>query len=1442
MKFNFLEHLKLPDNLKKEFKLEKAKLEINKKEKKKILKLYFNKENDFTPEDFKDFYLAILDFKNNNKDINIDFENIFLNLKKYKPTIFDVYSFLYFILQNITKQKIEMSKLYLDFYEKEKSEDMIILIANNNTYNLISNHIDFIRNIFTNFSILKAKLFIRQDASKFNFEKAIEETKKELTILTKKANINSSNKTTNNLLFRNFKELDPSLNQEKEKIFFNGEITDLEIKKIGKNNNVLLNISLKGENNKLVFASQWFLEKNFKFNFNKGDFLTLYGDWKFDNYLKDYKINIKKIEQTDGPFISKNLSDNRVRTEFHIHTKMSTMDGVGSIEEYFKLANKSNIKGLAFLDHDSVQAFPEIYRIGKKYPDIKKIYGSEFSIFDDINEKIVFNSRDEDLRKNNFIYFDLETTGISPFVNEIIEFGAVKIKNGIKIDRLQLFIKPSIKIPKIITKITKIKDDDLKDAPSIKEAIPKIIDFFEDYILVAHNAKFDYSFINAALVKLGEKRLKNPVIDSLKVSWIVNSHLKSHRLGSVAREENQHYDDSVSHRADYDAEVLKNVFENMLHKLYELNIRNLNQLEKEIKTDLIKGRLFLKHISVIAKNQKGLKDLYKLISIAHINFYNKRIDNPSLPLSEILRIANKGNLLIGSACANGIFWEELNYLSGNIEELISYYDYLEIFPPSVYSYLTRNERFTKEQIEKIILEIIKLGEKYQKPVIVSSDAHYVYREDKIIRDIFIVNKGLGGKLHPLFIRNNPNYSNPDQHLRLSKELEVEFKFIKDKKLREKIIYDNTNLLYEKILDVSPIKDKLYPPEIVNSDDNLKNLIKENLKKNYGEKPDRKIIERINREVNSITKHKFAIIYYLSSLVVKKSLQDGYLVGSRGSVGSSLAATLSDITEVNPLEPHYVCKKCKHHFFVDNVLSGYDLEDKKCPICNSLMKGEGHWIQFETFLGFNGDKVPDIDLNFSREYQAKIHDYVKEILGDKNVYRAGTISTVAERTAYGYVKNWEEITNQKLKQVQLKHFAKLVEGTKRTTGQHPGGLIVVPKDKEIYDFTPINFPGNDLKSNWLTTHFDFHSIHDNLLKLDLLGHLDPSLLKMLQSLTNINPQEIPMNDKKVISLFKNSEALNYIANYTGEDLGILGLPEFGTKFVRDLVRDAKPKTFSELVMISGLSHGTDVWLSNAKNLISEKKATLQEVISVRDDIMRYLISKNVPSLESFKIMESVRKGLGLTENWEKLMLSHNVPNWYIESCKKIKYIFPKAHAVAYVMMAYRIAWYKINYPLEYYATFFTKRDTEWDILSLNKGLDGICNWKTNYRNKIEKDRTERDKAINETYTIVLEMYSRGYKIAPINLEKSKAETWVIDKKDNLLIPPFIIIEGLGNAAAKKLVEENIKQRFISLEDFRLRSGLNKTLIKKFSELEISDNLVIKSEQKKQILIDDLFHFN
>ncbi len=1367
------------------------------------------------------FFFDLVDKEEFNNKLKLENIKVVIDndVENIKNEILDIYQTILMLIE-MKNLSVRNSSFYLEF--NKEYEQIEIIVESSREYNFFLEEFKFFNNILKNFSILNYNISLKQDGKNFNKEKLFaKEVKKNDPIEKKKETIRKVD------MIRSV-YLNPLDRNEKEGVAFKGEIFRVEERKI-KNNLTILNYMICGPDKQVIdaiFVGR--LDKNFNV-YPKGTKVIAYGDWKKDNYSNEFKlknIRIEKLQEEEEELeIFKN---SKPRSELHVHTKMSVMDGVSSVEEYFKKAKEENIKAIAITDHNSVQSFPDLDFAAKKFKEIKPIYGVEFNAYDDTTQ-IVINPRDEELLRAEYIFFDLETTGISPYLNEIIEFGAVKQVNGSIVERKQLFIKPSKPIPKTITELTSITNEDVKDAKNIEEALIEIKEWIGDSILVAHNAFFDYSFLNSVYKKNGLGELKNPVIDTLKISWLVNKTLKNHRLGTVARNENQNYDESIAHRADYDAEVLQKTYENILYKLFDLDIRNLNQFNS--RSEEILPNVFDKHINVIAKNKKGLKDLYKLVSNSHIKYFDKKRGLPSLPLSEILK--NRENLLIGSSCSNGFLWDDISNDVNDLKERVKIFDYLEVFPPTSYSHLKRGEKYTDEDIQKMISTIIELGRESNIPVVASSNAHYSVKSNKVIRDIYITNKSIGGRIHPLFERRNPKLENPDNHLRTSSEMEAEFSFLPKEDV-EKIVYENPNNIVDSIENFFSIREGLYPPKIDNAEEKFKQLIDMNVERIYGKDVNPKILERIDKEVNSILKHGYGIIYYLSSLAVKKSLEDGFLVGSRGSVGSSIAATLSDITEVNPLEPHYICPKCKHHEFVEGYQSGFDLPDKKCPKCGEIMKGDGHWIPFETFLGFDGDKVPDIDLNFSRDHQANIHLYVKQVLGEDNVFRAGTISTVAERTAFGYVKNYIELTEKEneFNSARINYFASLAEGTKRTTGQHPGGLIVVPNDMEIYDFTPINFPGNDLNSNWLTTHFDFHSIHDNLLKLDLLGHLDPSSINMLQQLTKVDPLTIPMNDKKVLSLFLNNEALNYVENYTNDDLGIIGIPEFGTKFVRELVKDAKPKSFSDLVIISGLSHGTDVWLGNAKTLIENNIAKLKDVISVRDDIMTFLINKGLDKFLSFTIMESVRKGKGLKKEWETEMLNKDVPKWYIDSCKKIKYMFPKAHATAYVMMAYRISWYKINYPLEYYATFFTKRDTEWDIDSLYKGVEGILKFKEDFKKATKFELTERDKDINETYEIVLEMYSRGLTISEISLDKSKAKEWVIDKENNSLIPPFTVLEGLGEAVAQKFVEEREKQAFVNYDDFVKRSGVNKTLIQKLDEIGTLKNLERKNKVSKK----------
>lgn len=1367
-------------------------------------------------------------FKIKNKLVEEDYAHLISSLKKLDLpfqleevkikhllgilTASEIYSYLIKLIP-IFETEINNSHLYIELSHSATK----LFVTNYLTYKKIEKFFYVLSKLLFNSSIIVKPLELVLDfvEKREIATKSIEEKKEKLT-----------KNTSNNFVRPGFKLLNPSTKEEKSNIYFEGKAVECKAKKVKTKNGIkVIRSFIVGNNENAVLASHWGSGTEGPI-IKEGSYLRVYGNWKYDLYRKEYKISIDNYgswQYLNKEDLYKPIIDNSPvkRSELHIHTKMSYMDGVGSVEGYIEKAREIGLNAIAITDHDSVQTYPEIlnYLRLNNINNLKIIYGVELSILDDLNLKIVWNERDRDLLSSEYVFFDLETTGISPLVNKLIEFGGVKYKNGTIIDTLQFFINPEEEIPPHITELTNIKTEDVKNGPSIKEALLKIKEWIGDSILVAHNAKFDFDFLNAFFRKYNLGRLENIVIDTMGIARLVLPKIKNHQLGTIAKAEFIIYNEMDAHRADYDALILQKTYENLLHKLLDRGIRNVNQLNEYISKIL--NFSFPQHVIVLAKNQDGIKDIYKIISMAHTTYFSKERDRVVLPLSKLLEM--KKNLILGSACSEGFVWNAINSKSENLSEIIKMFDYIEIFPPNVYDFLIKTKKFTKKEIEFIIKEIINIAENTNIPVVATSNAHYINKEDKIIRDVYIHNKGIKGRRHPLFSWKYKNIEAPEQYLRTTSEMISDFEKFLDKSLVNKIVISNSNLIVNLIeKNITPLKDKLYTPQIANTKEEFLKLIEENILKNYGKNIKPIIEKRIKREIEAIIKHEYLIIYYLSSLVVKKSLEDGFLVGSRGSVGSSFAATMSNITEVNPLPPHYKCNHCKYHEFIDGIDSGFDLLDKKCPSCGEILKGEGHNIPFETFLGFDGDKIPDIDLNFSREYQSHIHKYIKNFLGEKNVYRAGTISTVANRTAFGYIKNYLEETKQDLEwsNSKIAFLAKKVEGTKRTTGQHPGGLIVVPNNLDINDFSPINFPGNDQKSEWKTTHFDFHSIHDNLLKLDLLGHLDPSSIRMLEKLTKVSPFDIPMNDKKVIQLFESNAPLQYIKNYTNDNLGIIGLPEFGTEFVRRLVIEAKPKSFADLIRVSGLSHGTNVWAGNARELILNEGKKLEEVISTRDDIMTYLIDKGIDKLLSFQIMESIRKGKGLTPEWEKIMRENGVPNWYIKSSKLIKYMFPKAHATAYVLMAYRVAWYKIYYPLEYYATFFTKRDTEWDIGSLYGGIDAI----KKFRKEIASNKfnaSERERLIVDTYEIVLEMISRGYKIEKISISKSLAATWQIDKETNSLIPPFLIIGGLGEVVANKIIEEREKKMYVSKKDFKERSSVNSTIYKYIEELGLLD---------------------
>lgn len=1195
-------------------------------------------------------------------------------------------------------------------------------------------------------------------------------------------------------------------------VYYEGFVFSFEEKK-AKTGTIIYSFCLGNKTSAVMCSVFDKAEKGLKLR--DGDAIRMYGTYENDEYKKIFQLKgfgTDSIQRISYNTLNEIKSDNsgHKRNEFHIHTKMSTLDGISNVEEYLRYAEAYNLNSITITDHNSVQSFPDAYKNSFK-SKVKINYGVEFDVYDDINTKIVINKREQNLVDAEYVFFDLETTSVSALLSEIIEFGAVKFKNNKVIDRKQIFIKPNKKISEFTTSLTSITNEHVEKAPKINEVIHEIKEWIGDSILVAHNASFDFHFLNKAYIDNGLGEIKNPIIDTMKVSWILHPNSRSHKLSTLSKNELVEYDPKIAHRADYDAEILCKVFERLLHKLLkEKNVRTLFELNKFNKE--IVDYFFPKHLIVISKNQKGLLDLNKLITLANIDYFNSKKKSSVLPLSIFYDKKLFENLLIGSSCSNGFLFDAiLNNDEKLIEKLIGIYDYLEVFPPSSYKHLVSSGQMESEDVEKIILKIIELGKEKKIPVIATSNAHYAGSNDKKFRDVIISAKRVGGGYHPLHNFRNPKSEKPDAHLRSTTEMFEEFERFLDLKTVEEIVLTNPDKLQSLIKEQKPIKDKLYPPTISGSEEKLLKIIENNTKELYGENINPIIKERIEKELKPILKHGFSIIYYLSSIAVKKSMDDGFLVGSRGSVGSSIAATLSGITEVNPLNPHYICKKCKHHEFDDSVDSGFDLPDKNCPVCKEKMIGDGHSIPFETFLGFNADKIPDIDLNFSRDNQNSIHMFMKEFLGEKNIYRAGTISTAAFKTSIGYVKSYEEAIGETFSKATVEWIASKIEGAKRTTGQHPGGLIVVPNDMDVNEFTPINFPGDDAEAGWKTTHFDFHSIHDNLLKLDLLGHLDPSTIRMLQNLTKVDPLKIPMNDEKVISLFKSHKALNYKINYTGEELGIIGLPEFGTSFVRELVRESKPKSFADLVRISGLSHGTNIWTGLAQKIIRDKEATLSEVISVRDDILTYLISLGLEESMSFNIMESVRKGNGITKEWEDTMRNKSVPEWYIESCKQIKYMFPKAHAVAYVMMAYRIAWYKINYPLEYYATFFSKRDVEMDLPRIIKGIPEMKKHIEEMKSLTKFERTKKHDDMIDTYNIIFEMYSRGIEFSNISIEMSGSTNYKVDYEKNKIIPPFSIMEGVGSTVAKQTTIKRKEKPFDSIEDFKKRSNLPKKVI-------------------------------
>lgn len=1167
-----------------------------------------------------------------------------------------------------------------------------------------------------------------------------------------------------------------------------------------------------------------------------GQTVRITGDVIYDTFLKCDTVMINKLETISE---SKRMDTAmEKRTEWHVHSTFSEMDGVCAIEEYIQTAYDWGMDAIGICDHQVVQAFPmaqhKIEALNKKNPNkpFKMLYGCEMLMVDP-EYKIVYNNNHTRLEDATFVVFDLETTGLSQRLDKIIEFGAVKMKHREVLETKQVFINPERKIPASISSLTNIRQSDVDQAKTIDQVLPELLDFIKDSILVAHNATFDVGFMNAACKACGYKTLTNPVIDTLPLAYSLLD-TKRYNLGSVCRHYGVGYDGEGAHRADYDARVLSQVLCHMMNDVgSDATLDTLQSLQKEDSFKKVRPS----HVTVYAKNKEGLKELFELITLSHTKYlaYSSSSSEPRIIRSEIEEKYKNGNLLIGSSCQNGEIFELAHTRSEEeLKEAMKFYDFIEIQPLACYkNLLDRNSINSIQDLKQILLFIIDAAKEMDKKVIASSDAHYVHPYQKRVRDVYINAKAIGNSRHPLYIYNDTKRkatSSPDQHLLTTNEMLDAFDWL-DNDLAYEIVILNPNRLKELTEPIFPIKDKLYPPDIEGSDQKLRDICYETAHKVYGKDLPEIVEARLKRELDSIIGHGYYVVYYISHLLVKKSNDDGYLVGSRGSVGSSFVATMSGITEVNPLKPHYVCKKCQYHEFYEDEVgkSGFDLPDKICPVCGSVMRGDGQDIPFETFLGFEGDKVPDIDLNFSGDYQPKAHAYTKEVFGEDHVFRAGTVGTVQEKTAYGYIKGYEEEMGivsgySEAKRIDL---AKCCEGVKRTTGQHPGGIVVVPLDMDVHDFTPVQYPANNPNAEWKTTHFDFHQIHDNILKFDILGHVDPTAMKMMERISGIDVKTIPMNDKETMSIFSSTDALNIDSTHYNQVTGAAGLPEFGTPFVRGILEMTKPTTFAELVTISGLSHGTDVWLGNAKDLIDNGTCKLNEVIGCRDDIMVDLIGYGLPSKMSFTIMESVRKGKGLKPEWIEEMKKHNVPDWYIDSCQKIKYMFPKAHAVAYVMMAVRIAWFKVHMPLVYYCQYFSIRCDAYDIQTMIAGEEAIRQRMSDIR-RAREDKTQnvsdKENAIYDVLELALEMSLRGYRFSNVSINRSAANEFILDPEDDkAIIPPFTSLDGLGDNVGKSVVQAREQRPFLSKEDVLKRTQLSKTLLDRLDQMGALEGL-------------------